>query len=74
MFDRIQSHHVFGISTEILAPSYVNRGDLDAKIGRLLDRDIHIALRGESKCGKSWLWQKNIPDAIRVGPGKHRAL
>ena len=26
----------------------------------------HIALRGESKCGKSWLRQKNIPDAIVV--------
>ena len=27
---------------------------------------MHIALRGESKCGKSWLRQKALPDAITV--------
>ncbi len=59
-------NEVFGISTEILRPSYVNRGDLDAKITRLLGRNVHIALRGESKCGKSWLRQQNIPDGIVV--------
>src|SRR4051794_19212749 len=57
---------VFGVSTEILNPSYVNRGDLDARLDVLLQRDTHIALRGESKCGKSWLRKKNIPDAIVV--------
>jgi hypothetical protein len=62
----LKTNEVFGISTEILKPSYVNRGDLDAQITRLLDRNFHIALRGESKCGKSWLRQKNVPDAIVV--------
>lgn len=62
----LRSDQVFGISTEILEPSYVNRGNLDAVVQRDLRRDKHIALRGESKCGKSWLRQKNIPDALVV--------
>lgn len=57
---------VFGISTDILSPSYVDRGHLDAKLARLLRRDTHIALRGESKCGKSWLRQHAVPNAITV--------
>ena len=57
---------VFGISTGILRHSYVDRGDLDTKLARLLQRNVHIALRGESKCGKSWLRQKTIPQAITV--------
>jgi hypothetical protein len=57
---------VFGISTEILPDSYVNRGKLDEELQRLLGRPTHIALRGESKCGKSWIRQRNIPDAITV--------
>lgn len=61
-----RSDEVFGVTTEILAPSYVNRGGLDAQLEKLLGRDTHIALRGESKCGKSWLRKKNIPDAITV--------
>ncbi|WP_213351428.1 hypothetical protein [Citrobacter braakii] len=61
-----QSHEVFGISPTILADSYVDRGNLDREISRKLRRPIHLALRGESKCGKSWLRQKNIPDAIVV--------
>jgi hypothetical protein len=60
------THEVFGISTNILEPSYVDRGSLDESIQKLLLRNIHIALRGESKCGKSWLRQKNLPDAIVV--------
>jgi hypothetical protein len=61
-----KSHEVFGISSQVLEPSYVNRGDLDAHITRLLERDTHIALRGESKCGKSWIRQQNLPDAITI--------
>ena len=34
------THDVFGISTEVLEPSYVNRGDLDAVIQRDLKRNI----------------------------------
>lgn len=61
-----QTHEVFGISPTILADSYVDRGNLDREISRKLRRPIHLALRGESKCGKSWLRQKNIPNAIVV--------
>jgi hypothetical protein len=57
---------VFGISTEILADSYVDRGNLDQDLQRHLARPTHIALRGESKCGKSWIRQKNLPDALTV--------
>lgn len=57
---------VFGISSRIRAESYVDRGDLDETIESLLHRNTHIALKGESKCGKSWLRQKNIPNALVV--------
>ena len=57
---------VFGVSNEILPDSYVDRGQLDERIQLLLGRRNHIALRGESNCGKSWLRQKNIPNAITV--------
>lgn len=57
---------VFGISNTILYDSYVDRGEKDKLIQRYLERTTHIALRGESKCGKSWLRQKNIPNAIVV--------
>lgn len=67
MFDRIpRADEVFGISSEILMHSYVDRGHLDARLGRILRRDTHIALRGESKCGKSWLRKKTVPNAITV--------
>lgn len=61
-----QVHEVFGISPTILTDSYVDRGNLDKEITKKLRRPIHLALRGESKCGKSWLRQKNIPNAIVV--------
>ena len=57
---------VFGISHEILEDSYVDRGNLDKEITRNLRRRNHIALRGASKCGKSWLRQKCIPNALVV--------
>ncbi len=73
MLIRKRTHEVFGISTDYRPISYVDRGQLDAVIQRYLDRDVHIALRGESKSGKSWLRQKLIPDAIvvqcRLGKG-----
>lgn len=61
-----QSSDVFGISAEILSDSYVDRGSLDSEIRKQLTRKNHIALRGESKCGKSWIRKKNIPDALVV--------
>jgi len=57
---------VFGMSPEVLDDSYVDRGGLDEAIKLLLGRKTHIALRGESKAGKSWLRQRLIPDAITV--------
>lgn len=61
-----KSSDVFGISNTILNDSYIDRGNLDITVQRYLDRNLHIALRGESKCGKSWFRQKNIPNAIVV--------
>jgi hypothetical protein len=57
-------HEVFGVSNTVLPDSYVDRGDLDEQITLLLDRPTHVALRGVSKCGKSWLRQTVLPDAI----------
>lgn len=62
----IKTQEVFGVSTKVLEHSYIDRGDLDRRIQVSLGRNRHIALRGESKCGKSWLRQKNIPDGIVV--------
>lgn len=61
-----QVSEVFGVSTFILPDSYVDRGALDEQIGRYLARDAHLALRGASKSGKSWLRQRVVPDAIVV--------
>lgn len=57
---------VFGISHDILPDSYIDRGNLDAEITKNLRRKNHIALRGASKCGKSWLRQKCIPNALVI--------
>ncbi|MGW7214315.1 hypothetical protein [Streptomyces collinus] len=58
---------VFGISPIVLPDSYVDRGHLDEKIRSLIAQsNAHIAIRGVSKCGKSWLRQKMLPDAIVV--------
>ncbi len=52
----------------------MNRGELDDHIKKLLQRNTHIALRGESTCGKSWLRQKNLPDAIVVQCRLHKSV
>ena len=59
-------HEVFGVSNEVLHDSYVDRGSLDSEIARFLERPTHIALRGVSKCGKSWLRQSVLPEALTV--------
>ena len=47
--------------------SYVDRGSLDDQLAELLERGkVHIALRGASKCGKSWLRRKILKDPIVV--------
>jgi hypothetical protein len=66
IFSKKKTSDVFGVSNTILPDSYVDRGSLDQHIQLLLGRRTHIALRGESKCGKSWLRQKNIPNAITI--------
>jgi hypothetical protein len=63
---RLATHQVFGVSNAVLPHSYVDRGDLDEQISKLLQRPTHIALRGVSKCGKSWLRQVVLPEAIVV--------
>ena len=57
---------VFGISPRINTYSYYDRDSLDGKLTRLLRRNVHIAIKGPSKCGKSWLRQKCLADAIIV--------
>lgn len=64
--ERKPTSRVFGISNTVLPDSYVDRGALDETLARLLARPTHIALRGESKCGKSWLRQRAVPDALIV--------
>ncbi|BCM88060.1 hypothetical protein [Methylobacterium indicum] len=63
---KLKTNEVFGISNNILEHSYVDRGNLDETINLYLGRKTHLALRGESKCGKSWLRQRTMPDAIIV--------
>jgi hypothetical protein len=57
---------VFGISNKILEDSYIDRGSLDSELNRLLQRRVHIAIRGPSKSGKSWLRQRIIPNSITI--------
>lgn len=57
---------VFGMSNEILEDSYVDRGHLDKTLSKLLSRKVHIAIRGPSKTGKSWLRQRAIKNALVV--------
>ncbi len=57
---------VFGVSNTILQDSYVDRGGLDSRFSLLLTRTTHIALRGESKSGKSWLRQRNISNPLTI--------
>ena len=54
----IYTSDVFGVSANISQYSYYDRNGLDGKLTRLLRRDVHIAIKGPSKCGKSWLRQK----------------
>lgn len=56
----------FGVSQQLRPDAYFDRGHLDEKIRRYLKRDLHLALRGSSKAGKSWLRQRVLPDAIVV--------
>ena len=57
---------VFGVSPKIKTYSYYDRKNLDGKLTRLLRRDTHIAIKGPSKCGKSWLRQRCLDNVIIV--------
>lgn len=60
-------HEVFGIKPRISELSYIDRGSLDKEFRKLVDRQqTHIAIRGASKAGKSWLRQRVLDDPIIV--------
>lgn len=60
-------HEVFGIKPSISELSYIDRGSLDKEFRKLVDRQqTHIAIRGASKAGKSWLRQRVLDDPIIV--------
>lgn len=60
------TNEVFGVSPKIKTYSYYDRKNLDGKLTRLLRRDTHIAIKGPSKCGKSWLRQRCLDNVIIV--------
>jgi hypothetical protein len=62
----MKTGQVFGISPEVREYSYVDRGNLDNAMNTMLDRTSHIAVRGPSKSGKSWLRQKVLGNPIVV--------
>jgi len=63
----MHTHEVFGIQPEFREASYIDRGSLDREFKKLVDRkQTHIAIRGASKSGKSWLRQKVLVDPIIV--------
>lgn len=59
----MKTSDIFGISKTVHMESYIDRKSLDTRFKRLLNRDKHIALKGASKSGKSWLRQHCLADA-----------
>ncbi|MBQ0929521.1 hypothetical protein KAK07_14890 [Ideonella sp. 4Y16] len=63
----MKTHQVFGIQSDVVDASYIDRGALDSEFRTLVDRgQMHIAIRGASKCGKSWLRKKVLDNPIVV--------
>lgn len=63
----MHTHEVFGIQPEFREASYIDRGSLDREFKKLVERkQTHIAVRGASKSGKSWLRQKVLVNPIIV--------
>ncbi|WP_454828145.1 hypothetical protein [Paraburkholderia xenovorans] len=63
----LQTHEVFGIRPELSEHSYIDRRSLDRDFKKLIARkQTHIAIRGASKAGKSWLRQRVLHDPITV--------
>ncbi|WP_230855483.1 hypothetical protein, partial [Ralstonia solanacearum] len=64
---RMKTHEVFGIQPVVTEHSYIDRGLLDREFQKLIERrQTHIAIRGASKSGKSWLRQRVMKDPIVV--------
>ena len=63
---KMKTKDVFGISPSVNALSYIDRGNLDNEMKLNLSRSSHVAIRGPSKSGKSWLRQQVIPNSIVV--------
>jgi hypothetical protein len=62
----MKTSEVFGISAEVSNYSYIDRSQKDEELKKFLKRDRHIAIKGESKSGKTWIRRKNIPNSIVV--------
>lgn len=63
----MKTFEVFGIRPDINEHSYVDRGRLDQEFKKLIEREqTHVAIRGASKAGKSWLRQRVLSDPIVV--------
>jgi hypothetical protein len=59
----IPLNKVFGIQTDVPTYTYVDRANLDAKFGYLLNTDKHIVIHGASKQGKTSLRRKGLADS-----------
>lgn len=62
----METSQVFGIAPEVREYSYIDRGKLDETCKIYLSRTNHVAIRGPSKSGKSWLRQKVLNNPIVV--------
>lgn len=63
----MKTHEVFGIQPDVSEHSYIDRGSLDREFRKLVERQqTHIAIRGASKAGKSWLRQRVLVNPIVV--------
>lgn len=63
----MKTHEVFGIQPAVIEHSYIDRGSLDREFRKLVERrQTHIAIRGASKAGKSWLRQRVLVEPIVV--------
>lgn len=62
-----KTSEVFGVSPHISKYSYYDRSSLDETLVMMLSRNnAHIAIKGPSKCGKSWLRKKCLKEVILV--------
>lgn len=63
----MKTHEVFGISPRLSEHSYIDRKNLDRELTKLIERQqTHIAIRGASKSGKSWLRQRVLSNPVVV--------